>query len=71
VGPLAFASTKAAMANLDGGSNIVSYANIYSYNSATSFALPKAVYINAKAASTDWITQQQIGTSQTLFIKAT
>jgi hypothetical protein len=68
-GPLAFATSRVAMANLNGGS-VISYANLYSYNSATSFALPKEVYINSEAAVYNWPTQQQIGTSQTLFIKA-
>jgi hypothetical protein len=68
-GPLAFGGSRVAMTTLNGGS-IISYANLYSYNSATSFALPKEVYINSEASVYNWPTQQQIGTAQTLFIKA-
>jgi hypothetical protein len=69
VGPLAFGGSRVAMAALTGG-NTIAYANLYSYDSATSFALPKEVYVNSNAAANNWITQQQIGTSQTLYIKA-
>jgi hypothetical protein len=69
VGPLAFGGSRVAMANLNGG-NRIAYANLYSYNSATSFALPKEVYVNSNAAAGNWITQEQIGAPQTLFIKA-